>query len=91
MNINIFKRKNKTAKNIKDPKIVELEGRLEAEQILVEQLMGLLKDRTEIVTKVCDTLEKKNAEIMRLRQRERDLLDVIYEEQVNAMRSEDYE
>ena len=89
--MNIFKRKSKAVENIKDPKIVELEGRLEAEQILVEQLMGLLKDRTEIVTKVCDTLEKKNAEIMRLRQRERDLLDVIYEEQVNAMRSEDYE
>ena len=36
-------------------------------------------------------IEKKNIEIMRLRQRERDLLDVIYEEQVNTMRSEDYE
>ena len=89
--MNIFKRKSKTVENIKDPKIAELESRLEAKQMLVEQLIGLLKDRTEIVTKVCDTLEKKNAEIMRLRQRERDLLDVIYEEQVNAIRSEDYE
>ena len=89
--MNIFKRKNKTAENIKDPKIAELESRLEAEQMLIEQLIGLLKDRTEIVTNVCSTLEKKNAEIMRLRQRERDLLDVIYEEQVNTMRSEDYE
>ena len=89
--MNIFKRKNKTAENIKDPKIAELESRLEAEQMLIEQLIGLLKDRTEIVTNVCSTLEKKNAEIMRLRQRERDLLDVIYEEQVNAIRSEDYE
>ena len=89
--MNIFKRKSKTAKSMKDPKIAELESRLEAKQMLVEQLVGLLKDRTEIVTKVCDTLEKKNAEIMRLRQRERDLLDVIYGEQVNAMRSEDYE
>ena len=89
--MNIFKRKNKTAENVKDPKIAELESRLEAEQMLIEQLIGLLKDRTEIVTNVCSTLEKKNAEIMRLRQRERDLLDVIYEEQVNAMRSEDYE
>ena len=89
--MNIFKRKNKTAESIKNSKIAELESRLEAEQILIEQLIGLLKDRTEIVTKVCDTLEKKNAEIMRLRQRERDLLDVISEEQVNAMRSEDYE
>lgn len=89
--MNIFKRKSKTVENIKDPKIAELESRLEAEQILVEQLVGLLKDRTEIVTNVCSTLEKKNAEIMRLRQRERDLLDVIYEEQVNAIRSEDYE
>ena len=89
--MNIFKKKNKTAENVKNPKIAELESRLEAKQMLVEQLVGLLKDRTEIVTKVCDTLEKKNAEIMRLRQRERDLLDVIYEEQVNAMRSEDYE
>ena len=89
--MNIFKRKRKTVENIKNPKIAELESRLEAKQMLVEQLIGLLKDRTEIVTKVCDTLEKKNAEIMRLRQRERDLLDVIYEEQVNAMRSEDYE
>ena len=89
--MNIFKRKNKTTENIKDPKIIELEARLEAKQILVEQLMGLLKDRTEIVANVCNTLEKKNTEIMRLRQRERDLLDVIYEDQINTMRSEDYE
>ena len=89
--MNIFKRKSKTAESIKNPKIAELESRLEAKQMLVEQLIGLLKDRTEIVTKVCDTLEKKNAEIIRLRRRERDLLDVIYEEQVAAMRSEDYE
>lgn len=89
--MNIFKRKNKTAKNIKDPKIVELEARLEAEQRLVKQLMSLLNDRTEIVTNVCKALEKKNTEIMRLRQREHDLLDVIYEDQINTMRSEDYE
>ena len=89
--MNIFKRKSKTMENIKDPKIVELEARLKAEQRLVEQLIGLLNDRTEIVTNVCNALEKKNTEIMHLRQRERDLLDVIYEEQVNAMRSEDYE
>ena len=89
--MNIFKRKNKTAENIKDPKIVELEARLEAEQRLVKQLMGLLNDRTEIVTNVCNALEKKNVEIMRLRKRERDLLDVIYEEQINTIRSEDYE
>lgn len=89
--MNIFKRKSKTVENIKDPKIAELESRLEAKQMLVEQLVGLLKDRTEIVTNVCSTLEKKNAEIMHLRQRERDLLDVIYEEQINAIRSEDYE
>ena len=89
--MNIFKRKNKTSENVKDPKIVELEARLEAEQRLVKQLMGLLNDRTEIVTNVCKALEKKNTEIMRLRQRERDLLDVIHEEQVNVMRSEDYE
>ena len=89
--MNIFKRKSKTVENIKDPKIVELEARLEAEQRLVKQLMGLLNDRTEIVTNVCNALEKKNAEIMHLRQRERDLLDVIYEEQINTMRSEDYE
>ena len=89
--MNIFKRKSKTAESMKDPKIVELEGRLEAEQRLVKQLMGLLNDRTEIVTNVCKALEKKNTEIMRLRQRERDLLDVIYEEQINTMRSEDYE
>lgn len=86
--MNIFKRKNE---NIKDPKVVELEGRLENEQMLREQLIGLLNDRTEIVTNVCNALEKKNAEIMRLRQRERDLLDVIYEDQINTMRSEDYE
>ena len=87
----IFKRKSKTVENIKDPKIIELEARLEAEQRLVKQLIGLLNDRTEIVTNVCKALEKKNTEIMRLRQRERDLLDVIHEEQVNVMRSEDYE
>ena len=89
--MNIFKRKSKTVENIKDPKIIELEARLEAEQKLVKQLMGLLNDRTEIVTNVCKALEKKNTEIMRLRQRERELLDVIYEDQINAMRSEDYE
>lgn len=89
--MNIFKRKSKTVENIKDPKIVELEARLEAEQRLVKQLMSLLNDRTEIVTNVCKALEKKNTEIMRLRQRERDLLDVIHEEQVNAIRGEDYE
>lgn len=89
--MNIFKRKSKTAESMKDPKIIELEARLEAEQKLVKQLMGLLNDRTEIVTNVCNALEKKNTEIMRLRQRERDLLDVIYEEQINTMRSEDYE
>ena len=89
--MNIFKRKSKTIENIKDPKIIELEARLEAEQRLVKQLISLLNDRTEIVTNVCKALEKKNTEIMRLRQRERDLLDVIYEEQVNTMRNEDYE
>ena len=89
--MNIFKRKSKTIENIKDPKIIELEARLEAEQRLVKQLMGLLNDRTEIVTNVCNALEKKNTEIMRLRQRERELLDVIYEDQINTMRSEDYE
>ena len=89
--MNIFKRKSKTVENIQDPKIVELEARLEAEQRLVKQLMGLLNDRTEIVTNVCKALEKKNTEIMRLRQREHDLLDVIYEDQINTMRSEDYE
>lgn len=89
--MNISKRKSKTVENIKDPKIVELEARLEAEQRLVKQLMGLLNDRTEIVTNVCKALEKKNTEIMRLRQREHDLLDVIYEDQINTMRSEDYE
>ena len=89
--MNIFKRKNKTAENIKDLKIIELEARLEAEQRLVKQLMGLLNDRTEIVTNVCKALEKKNTEIMHLRQREHDLLDVIYEDQINTMRSEDYE
>ena len=86
--MNIFKRKNE---NIKDPKIIELEARLEVEQRLVKQLMGLLNDRTEIVTNVCKALEKKNTEIMRLRQREHDLLDIIYEDQINTMRSEDYE
>ena len=89
--MNIFKRKSKTVENIQDPKIVELEARLEAEQRLVKQLMSLLNDRTEIVTNVCKALEKKNIEIMRLRQRERVLLDVIYEDQINTMRSEDYE
>ena len=89
--MNIFNRKSKTVENIKDPKIIELEARLEAEQKLVKQLMGLLNDRTEIVTNVCKALEKKNTEIMRLRQRECDLLDVIYEDQINTMRSEDYE
>ena len=89
--MNIFKRKSKTVENIKDPKIIELEARLEAEKRLVKQLIGLLNDRNEIVTNVCNALEEKSVENMHLRQRERDLLDVIHEEQVNAMRSEDYE
>ena len=89
--MNIFKRKSKTVENIKDPKIIELEARLEAEQRLVKQLIGLLNDRNEIVTNVCNALEEKSVENMHLRQRERDLLDVIHEEQVNTMRSEDYE
>ena len=89
--MNIFKRKNKTAENMKDPKVIELEDRLKTEQMLREQLTGLLKDRTKIVTNMCNILEKKNAEIRRLQQRERDLLDVIYESQVNIMMGEDYE
>ena len=89
--MNIFKRKNKTAESMKDPKVVELEDRLKTEQMLREQLTGLLKDRTKIVTNMCNILEKKNAEIRRLQQRERDLLDVIYESQVNIMMGEDYE
>lgn len=89
--MNIFKRKNKTAESMKDPKVVELEDRLKTEQMLREQLMGLLKDRTKIVTNMCNVLEKKNAEIRRLQQRERDLLDVIHESQVNIMMGEDYE
>ena len=39
--MNIFKRKSKTVENIKDPKIIELEARLEAEKRLVKQLIGL--------------------------------------------------
>ena len=89
--MNIFKRKNKTAESMKDPKVVELEDCLKTEQMLREQLTGLLKDRTKIVTNMCNILEKKNAEIRRLQQRERDLLDVIYESQVNIMMDEDYE
>ena len=81
--MNIFKRKSKTIENIKDPKIIELEARLEAEQRLVKHLIGMLNDKTEIVTNVCNALEKKSTEIMRLRQRERDLLDVIHESQIN--------
>ncbi len=89
--MNIFKRKNKTAESMKDPKVVELEDRLKTEQMLREQLTGLLEDRTKIVTNMCNILEKKNAEIRRLQQRERDLLDVIYESQINIMMGEDYE
>ena len=89
--MNFFKRKNKIAESMKDPKVVELENRLKTEQMLREQLTGLLEDRTKIVTNMCNILEKKNAEIRRLQQRERDLLDVIYESQINIMMGEDYE
>ena len=90
--MNIFKKNNRAAiENAKDIKIAKLEARIKTEQMIREQLTNLLKDRTKIVTNVCNILEKKNAEIRRLQQRERDLLDVIHEEQVNAMRSEDYE
>lgn len=87
--MNIFKRKNKTVENIKDPKIIELEARLEAEQRLVKHLISMLNDKTEIVTNVCIALEKKSTEIMHLRQRERDLLDVIHKSQINIMMDED--
>lgn len=87
--MNIFKRKSKTVENIKDPKIIELEARLEAEQRLVKHLISMLNDKTEIVTNVCIALEKKSTEIMRLRQRERDLLDVIHKSQINIMIDED--
>lgn len=83
--MNIFKRKNKTVENIKDPKIIELEARLEAEQRLVKHLISMLNDKTEIVTNVCIALEKKSTEIMHLRKRERDLLDVIHKSQINIM------
>lgn len=81
--MNIFKRKSETVENIKDPKIIELEARLEAEQRLVKHLIDMLNDKTEIVTNICNALEKKSIEIMRLRQRERDLLDVIHENQID--------
>lgn len=87
--MNIFKRKSKTIENIKDPKIIELEARLEAEQRLVKHLISMLNDKTEIVTNVCIALEKKSTEIMHLRQRERDLLDVIHKSQINIMMDED--
>ena len=90
--MNIFKKNNRAEiENAKDIKIAKLETRIKTEQMIREQLTNLLKDRTKIVTNVCNILEKKNAEIRRLQQRERDLLDVIHEEQVNAIRSEDYE
>lgn len=78
--MNIFKKNSKAVESTKDIKIAELEARLKSKQMLVERLLNMLKDRNEIITNVCNALEKKNAEIRRLQQRERDLLDVIYEE-----------
>lgn len=52
----------------------------------IEQLMGLLNDRTEIINNMSNMIEQKNGLIRLLRQRERDLLDVIHEEQVNELK-----
>lgn len=52
----------------------------------IEQLMGLLNDRTEIINNMSNMIEQKNGLIRSLRQRERDLLDVIHEEQVNELK-----
>lgn len=52
----------------------------------IEHLMGLLTDRTEIINNMSNMIEQKNSLIRSLRQRERDLLDVIHEDQVNELK-----
>ena len=52
----------------------------------VNHLMGLLTDRTEIINNMSKMIEQKNDLICSLRQRERDLLDVIHEDQVNELK-----
>mgnify|MGYP006957391612 CR=1 FL=1 len=52
----------------------------------INHLLGLLTDRTEIINNMSNMIEQKNGLIRSLRQRERDLLDVIHEGQVNELK-----
>lgn len=52
----------------------------------IMQLEYLLDERSELLRKTEAIVYSQNKEIQRLRQRERDLLDVIHESQVRVLR-----
>lgn len=64
-----------------------LKKTIEEQEVQINQLMGLLADRSSIVKNVVAMTEAKNAEVRRLKNRERDLLDVIHRSQVAEMMS----
>lgn len=71
--------------NYKTNRIMSLERELNDTNTQINQLMGLLEDRASMVKNLVEAVEQKNQIINNLKQRERDLLDVIYEDQVNEM------
>lgn len=86
--INWFKNlfsSNAAELNLKINQIARLEQEVNGLHTQINQLTELLKDRTTIVNNLVEVVEQKNKTINELKQRERDLLDVIHEEQVNEL------
>ncbi len=71
--------------NLKINQIARLEQEASGLRTQINQLTGLLKERMAIVNNLMEAVEQKNKTINELKQRERDLLDVIHEEQVNEL------
>ena len=71
--------------NLKINQIARLEQEASGLHTQINQLTGLLKERMTIVNNLIEVVEQKNETIKKLKQRERDLLDVIHEEQVNEL------
>ena len=71
--------------NLKINQIARLEQEASSLHTQINQLTGLLKERMAIVNNLIEVVEQKNETINKLKQRERDLLDVIHEEQVNEL------
>lgn len=64
-----------------------LKKTIKAQEAQINQLMRFLEDRSSIVKEVVALTETKNAEVRRLKNRERDLLEVIRQSQVAEMMS----